>query len=124
MEMRVLLVDDAAEVRLVLRTFFDYDGRFEVVGEAENGDQAVELCRDLRPDAVLLDLHMPGLCGQEALVRMREACPETTVVIFTSHADPDARDTLFAAGAAAVITKGTHPAMVVAHVAVILERPL
>ncbi len=102
---RVLLADDHELVREGLRTVLAQEHEFEVVGDAGTGEEAVELARALRPDVVLMDLVMPGIGGQEALVRIRAACPGTQVVVLTSFAsDQSVRDAI-AAGAVGYLLK-------------------
>jgi DNA-binding NarL/FixJ family response regulator len=80
---RVLLVDDAADVRRLVRIALRYHGGFDVVGEAEAGLQAVDLAAELRPDVVLLDLGLPDLAGRDVLTRLRATAPAAKVVVFT-----------------------------------------
>ena len=102
---RVLLADDHELVREGLRTVLTPEREFEMVGDAGTGEEAVELARALRPDVVLMDLVMPGIGGQEALVRIRAACPGTQVVVLTSFAsDQSVRDAI-AAGAVGYLLK-------------------
>jgi CheY-like chemotaxis protein len=81
---RVLLADDLPDIRLVMRLLLEADGRVEVVGEATDGAQAVELTRELHPDAVVLDLRMPGMDGVEALPLIRDAAPGVVVVALSA----------------------------------------
>ena len=90
MTVRVLLVDDVADVRRLVRIALRFHGGFEVVGEAGAGLQAVELATRLRPDIVLLDLGLPDLAGRDVLTRVREVAPGAKVVVFTG-ADIDDR---------------------------------
>lgn len=83
MPIRVLLVDDVVEVRRLVRTSLRVRGGFEVVGEAADGGDAVTLASQLRPDAVVLDLGLPDIAGQEVLSRIRDASPQTQVVVFS-----------------------------------------
>jgi NarL family two-component system response regulator LiaR len=83
---RVLLVDDHAVVRKGLRALLDREPTIEVVGEAEDGEQAVHAASRLRPDVILMDLEMPGMGGVEATRQITENHPSTRVVILTSHA--------------------------------------
>jgi diguanylate cyclase (GGDEF)-like protein/PAS domain S-box-containing protein len=98
---RVGIVDDRASIRAALRVALVADGRFEVVGEAEDGSGALRLVDDQRPDIVLLDLQMPGLPAADVLARLRESYPGTAVVILTAT---DPRDVAMA-GAVAVLDK-------------------
>jgi CheY-like chemotaxis protein/anti-sigma regulatory factor (Ser/Thr protein kinase) len=80
---RVLLVDDVAEVRSMVRMALRFRGRFSVVGEAADGRQAVELSERLQPDVVVLDLGLPDLAGQQVLTRIRECAPNAKVAVFS-----------------------------------------
>jgi DNA-binding NarL/FixJ family response regulator len=86
---RVLLVDDVADVRRLVRIALRYHGGFDVVGEARAGLEAVELATELQPDIVLLDLGLPDLAGRDVLTRLREATPSTRVVVFTGAENVD-----------------------------------
>jgi CheY-like chemotaxis protein len=83
-KVRVLLADDLADIRLVIRLLLEADGRAEVVGEATDGAEAVRLASELRPDAVILDLRMPGMDGVQALPLIREVSPGTVVVALSA----------------------------------------
>ena len=80
---RVLLVDDVVEVRRLVRTSLRFRGGFEVVGEAADGAEAVQLAAQLRPDVVVLDLGLPDIAGREVLTRVRDVSPGTKVVVFS-----------------------------------------
>jgi DNA-binding NarL/FixJ family response regulator len=80
---RVLLVDDTAAVRRLVRTALRFRGGFEVVGEAGTGGEAVELARELQPDVVVLDLGLPDIAGRDVLTRVRDGSPSSAVVIFS-----------------------------------------
>lgn len=86
MKVRVLLADDHRILREGLRRSLEALG-LDVVGEAADGDQAVELAGDLLPDVVLMDLTMPVLDGVEATRRIRQRLPDVRVVVLTMHAD-------------------------------------
>jgi DNA-binding NarL/FixJ family response regulator len=103
----VVIVDDCADIRLLLRVTLDLYGELVVVGEGADGRAAIELAGDLRPGLVLLDHHMPGLTGLEALPEIRRASPVTTVVLYTADVDPQLREAALLAGAAAVLDKTT-----------------
>lgn len=80
---RVLLVDDSSDTRLIIRTALRLRGRFELVGEATDGATAVELSARTRPDIVVLDLGLPDLAGHEVLTRIRAVSPSSKVVVFS-----------------------------------------
>ena len=86
---RVVLVDDAIEIRRLLRIALRTHGGFDVVGEAATGAEAVELALTLRPDVVVLDLGLPDIAGQEVLVQIRGSIPETKVVVFSGLENVD-----------------------------------
>lgn len=89
MPIRVLLVDDVAHVRRLVRTALRIRGGFEVVAEAADGGAAVECAEALHPDVIVLDLGLPDLAGSEVLSRIREKSPTSKVVVFSGA---DAKD--------------------------------
>jgi NarL family two-component system response regulator LiaR len=110
---RVLVADDHGVVREGLRTFLRLQEGIEVVGEASDGAEAVEQARVLEPDVVLMDLVMPKLDGIEAMRRIREARPETRVIVLTSFGDDDKLLPAVRAGAAGYLLKSVQPGEVV-----------
>src|SRR2546426_6943941 len=84
MTIRILLVDDHSVVRKGLRTFLKYDPELEVVGEAADGAEALNLAKELKPDVVLMDLLMPVMDGIAATAAIRREFPETEVLALTS----------------------------------------
>jgi DNA-binding NarL/FixJ family response regulator len=83
----VLVVDDHSIVRAGLKQLLDGAADITVVGTAEDGEQAVSLVEELRPDIVLMDLSMPGIGGIEATRRIRAAAPAVNVVVLTTFSD-------------------------------------
>lgn len=81
---RVVLVDDEPDIVFLAKLLFESDGRFEVVGEAGDGAEAVRLAQELQPEAVLLDILMPGMDGWEALPLIRRVAPATAVVVVSA----------------------------------------
>ncbi len=94
---RVVVVDDSEWIRRMVRSAADVYGDIEVVGEAADGAEAVEVCGEASPDVVLLDLEMPGVGGLEAIPLLRSRVPEARIAMFTS--DPTAEDRARLAGA-------------------------
>jgi pilus assembly protein CpaE len=105
--LRLLIVDDFPQVREDLRTALTLTDGIVVVGEASNGQEAVDLAARLRPDVVLLDLEMPVLDGYEAARQVRARCPGCRVVALTVHGDDEARRKALQAGVDAFVVKGT-----------------
>lgn len=103
---RVLIADDDSDHRLLQRVTLTRSGRFEVVGEATNGAEALEQAIDLRPDLVLLDLSMPKVDGLEALPQLRTAVPDTRVIIMSSFAREQFAPAVLRAGAVGYLEKG------------------
>jgi DNA-binding NarL/FixJ family response regulator len=101
----VLLVDDHAVLRSGLRYLIDREAGLEVVGEAGDGREAVELARDLEPDVILLDLSMPGLSGTEAMAALREVSPESRILVLSMHVEDSYLQSALRAGAAGYVPK-------------------
>ena len=112
---RVVIADDEEDIRVLLRVNLQLDGRFDVVGEAETGGEAIDLVAAERPDVLVLDLRMPEMSGEEALPVLREAWPDLPVVVFSAHVTDELAEDLHAAGATCVLSKSLRPADVVRH---------
>jgi two-component system chemotaxis response regulator CheB len=104
---RLLVVDDSSTVRAVIRSMLEGDRGIRIVGEAENGGEAVEMARTLRPGVVLMDVRMPGMDGIEATVRIMasEALPIIAFSAFTRGGEAKASIEMLAAGALDVVEK-------------------
>ncbi len=108
---RVLIVDDVPQVRQGLAIVLTLAARntwpkIEVVGEAENGSEAIEQARALCPDVILMDLEMSALNGYEATRRIKAEHPAQRVIILSVHAGPEEQLNALEAGADGFITKG------------------
>lgn len=101
---RLLLADDHRMVRQSMRRSME-DAGFDVVGEASDGHEAVQLAGELRPDVVLMDVSMPVLDGIEATRQLRAGAARTQVVMLTMHADADVVRRALRAGAVGYLTK-------------------
>lgn len=104
--LRVVLADDAAEYRLLLRLILEQDGRFEIVAEAADGAEAVRVTTAERPDALVLDLAMPVLDGLQAIPEVRSGSPETAIVVLSGFARGQVDRDAIARGASAYVEKG------------------
>ncbi len=107
---KVLVVDDHRLVRLgTSRLLSDMKG-FELVGEADSGEQAIEMVREHSPDVVLMDVHMPGIGGLEATRRCLRVDPDLKVIVLTMYEEDPYPSQLLAIGAHGYLTKRTEPA--------------
>lgn len=102
---RIILVDDHEVVRQGVRTFFDVQDGFEVIGEAKSGAAAVKLVEEFVPDVVLMDLIMPGMDGVEATRLVKNISPRTSVVVLTSYHEDEHIFPALQAGALSYILK-------------------
>ncbi len=107
MPIRIVIADDHAIVRQGLRVFLSVDPELEVIGEAVNGKQAVELAHRLQPDVVLMDLVMPVLGGVDAITAIRRELPEVEVIALTSVLEDNSVSDAVRAGAIGYLLKDT-----------------
>ena len=103
--LRVLVVDDEPIVRAMLCEVLD-DAGFDVVGQARNGLEGVELARASRPDAILLDVRMPKLDGLAAGRQIRETDADVRLVFFSAYDDPALKQEAHLVGASTFLVKG------------------
>ena len=102
---RLLLADDHIMLRQGTAELLRREPDLEIVGEADNGQQAVELAHALKPDIVVMDVRMPVLSGIEATRRIREALPDVQVLVLTAHDDDQYIFSLLQAGASGYLLK-------------------
>ena len=105
MKTRVLIADDHAIVRDGVRALLAAAGEFEVVGEAANGREAIDMAISLEPEVVLMDIAMPGLGGIEATLEIRKALPAAKIVVLSQYGDPEYVRRLLKAGVSGYVLK-------------------
>ncbi|HZU00889.1 MAG TPA: response regulator transcription factor, partial [Ktedonobacteraceae bacterium] len=106
---RVVIVDDHAIVREGLRFLFEQQPDIEVVGEGEDGLQAIALIEEQHPDVLLLDLLMPRVHGVEVIRRIKRLSPQTQILVLTSFAEDELLFGAIQAGALSYLLKDTRP---------------
>ena len=107
MTIRILLADDHKVVRQGLRMFLEYDEDLEIVGEATNGQEAVDMARELKPDVILMDLVMPVMDGLTAIATIRGETTDIEIIALTSVLDDGAVVGAVRAGAIGYLLKDT-----------------
>src|SRR3989442_40431 len=106
MSFSVLLVDDHKLLREGIKNILERTTEFHILGEGDNGSDAVRLCKKLRPDLVLMDLALEGMNGIEATPEIIRQSPSTKVVILSMHEDENSVVAAFRAGARGFLSKG------------------
>jgi len=102
---RILVVDDNAIVRSLVRKLFQSQPDFEISAEAENGRDALDKAEKLRPDLIILDLVMPVMTGLDAAPLLKELLPNTPIILFTQQEGSEVERLARAAGIDAVVSK-------------------
>ncbi len=108
-QIKTLLADDHTIVREGLRALLRMDEGIDVIGEARNGREAVEMAVAFRPDVVVMDIAMPLLNGLEATKQVLAAAPGTKILILSAHSDDAYIDRVIAVGAVGFLIKQTSP---------------
>ncbi len=103
---RVVLADDTAEIRKLLRLTLEVDGRFQVLDEASDGETAVTIAAAQRPDAIVLDLAMPVKDGLQAIPEIKQRSPETKILVLSGFDAEQMSAEALSRGADAYIEKG------------------
>ena len=120
--LRVLVVDDTPDLRVLMRMALDRSGDFVVVAEAEDGDGGVQAAAAEQPDVVFLDIAMPVMDGLEALPMVRAVCPLATIVMLSGFGAPEMTSRAMAAGADGYIQKGQPLSALLAQVRTLVAR--
>ena len=108
----ILIVDDSAAIRRILRDALERECGFEVCGEAVNGQDALEQARQLNPHLIVLDLSMPVMNGLEAAREFKRISPTIPLVMFTSFETPNLKAEALRAGCSALVSKSDVPLLV------------
>jgi DNA-binding NarL/FixJ family response regulator len=104
MAVRVLVVDDTEHVRAMLADMLSLDG-FDVIGQAWDAASAVAVATETQPDIAIMDLRLPGTDGIEATRQLRQACPSTSVILYTAYLTDEIKEAAAEAGAAHCLRK-------------------
>src|SRR4051812_33512787 len=104
-KIRLVLADDHTMVRAGLSIVLSAQPDLEVVGEAADGFQALNMVEQTRPDVLLLDFTMPGMSGVQLIERLQKECPGTRVLVLTMHDEPAYMRAVLAAGGAGYLVK-------------------
>jgi NarL family two-component system response regulator LiaR len=115
-KIRIVIADDHAVVREGTRTLLERETDMQVVGEASDGEEAVRLIENLKPDVAILDISMPGLSGIEVTRRIKPHLPSTAVLILTAYDNDEYVFALLEAGAAGYLLKDVHSREIVGAV--------
>jgi DNA-binding NarL/FixJ family response regulator len=102
---RILIAADNELIRALLISLFRDAGSVEVVGEASNGSEAIEMTRDLVPNAVFMDIEMPRISGIAATRTIRSEFPDISIIGLSIHDEPDLREEMLEAGAVCCLSK-------------------
>jgi DNA-binding NarL/FixJ family response regulator len=102
---RILVVDDHAVIRKGIQSILGVWPEWQVSGEAANGEDAVELTKELKPDIVLMDISMPGMGALGATRAIRKTCPDAKVLLLTLHDSMECVETALSAGARGYLLK-------------------
>lgn len=111
----VLIVDDSPAIRKVICQLFTREGDFEVCGEAENGQEAIEMAQELKPALIVTDLSMPVMNGLVATRTLRKMMPDMPIILYSAHIDSFVEKEALAAGASAVVPKSDVVALLIAR---------
>jgi DNA-binding NarL/FixJ family response regulator len=114
---RVLICDDHDAIRALLHLVVELGENMSVVGDAADGQIAIDEAERLQPDVILLDLSMPVLTGLDALPGIRRAAPDAAIVVFSGFATANVAAEMLALGAACYLQKGASPAVIIATIA-------
>lgn len=113
---RVLLADDHVVVRIGIASIISFERDLTVVGEAEGGEEAVRLVRELKPDVTVMDLMMPKMAGAEAIAEIRRADPEAKILVLTTFGASLEMKRAMDAGALGAVVKTSSPEKIISAI--------
>lgn len=119
---RVVIADDTPDIRMLLRWSLEPDERFEIVGEAANGAEAVSLLSEIDVDAILLDLAMPVMDGLQAIPQIKMKSPRTRILVLSGFDQESMAGEALARGADAYLEKGVAVSEVAAALAELCRK--
>ncbi|MBC7459846.1 MAG: response regulator transcription factor [Thermoleophilia bacterium] len=119
-----MICDDQAPYRFYLRSLLEQERDLEIVGEGWHGGQAIERCRDLQPDVLVIDLDMPVMSGYTALQRVRRVAPTTRICVLTGNDVDLVAEASSSLGADRVFAKSTPPDEIVTALRRLASAPL
>ncbi len=122
MAKRVLLVDDNAVIRRALVESFGAEPDFDVCGEAENGQQAIEKAKKLSPDLIVMDLSMPVMNGITAARVLKRLMPAVLLIIFSGYSDAFSNREARSVGVSALVSKSEHLSVLVSKARSLLDE--
>jgi DNA-binding NarL/FixJ family response regulator len=112
----ILIADDSAIVRAIIREFLESQAGFEVCGEAINGVDVIEKAKELKPDLIILDLAMPRMNGAEAASVLKSMMPDVPIILLTMYEDVMVKSRASAFGVDLVLSKPDGIGQIMAHV--------
>jgi DNA-binding NarL/FixJ family response regulator len=121
---RILIADDHAILREGVRALLVNAGDMDVVGEASDGHQAIALAQQLEPDAILMDIAMPGLGGLEATIEIRRRVPGAKIIVLTQYGEPEYVRRFLKAGVSGYVLKKAAGADLVAAIRAVMRGGL
>ena len=104
---RIILADDHPLLRKALRDLLEKEAAFDIVGEAGDGEEAVRLATEIKPDVLIMDISMPNMDGLQATQQIKARCPEVAVLVLTVHTDDESILEILKAGAAGYLIKSS-----------------
>lgn len=120
---RILVVDDSALIRGLVRKFIESRSGYEVCGEAADGLEGVEKCLELKPDLIVLDFALPRINGLQTALMLHEVASNTPIILYTFYKDVIPIREAQAAGVASIVSKGDNLATLADEVQRLAARP-